>query len=146
MKKKLQIIAVLLVLFLIITGCSKTNIGKKSEYNIDNSLVSISVKEKTLTNKGATFILENNTINTYTYGNPYFLEKKESGIWYELTPINDLFFTMPAYELKANETSEIEVNWEYGYGSLENGEYRLVKVITPENGSSFYVAAGFTIK
>ena len=31
---------------------------------------------------------------------------------------NDLYFTMPSFELKNGESKELNINWEYGYGKL----------------------------
>ena len=50
-------------------------------YGIDSD-VSLEVMEKTITDKGATFVLKNNTSNDYWYGPEYVIEKKENGKWY----------------------------------------------------------------
>lgn len=93
--------------------------------------VNIKVKSDTLTNVGATFILTNkSTTETYVYGNPYYLEIKENGKWHKLETINQLFFTLPAYNLTPGQSKEIDVNWEYGYGRLKKGTYRLVKDVS----------------
>jgi len=136
------------ILFLVITGCNKNNLGLKSKYHISNNLVSIEVKENTLTNTKATFIMTNNTSEIYSYGNPYSIEKEIDGIWYELKTINDLFFTMPAFELKINESVEFEIDWEYGYGKLKPGKYRLIKDLDTLNDKNkqIYIASEFTIK
>ncbi len=36
-----------------------------------------------------------------------------------------------AYYVDDNGNLEFEINWEYAYGSLENGEYRIVKDTLP---------------
>lgn len=93
--------------------------------------VNIKVKSDSLTNVGATFILTNKSnTETYVYGNPYYLEIKENGNWHKLETVNELLFTLPAYILKPNESKEIDINWEYGYGKLKEGAYRLVKDVS----------------
>ena len=56
---------------------------------------------------------------------------------------------MPAFQLSAKESKEIELDWEYGYGKLAEGTYRIIKVINYEyNGGKyepFNVAVEFTI-
>ncbi|MBP5684350.1 MAG: hypothetical protein J6X02_03740 [Bacilli bacterium] len=41
-------------------------------------------------------------------------------------PINDIAYTLPVYGLKKNDSIELDINWEYGYGKLQ-GKYRIVK-------------------
>ena len=36
---------------------------------------------------------------------------------------------MPAYGLETGKIVELNINWEYGYGQLESGDYRIVKQI-----------------
>lgn len=109
--------------------------GKINAYdeNKQNSsdVVSFSLKENTLTSKGATIILKNNTIIDYVYGPDYFIEVQENGKWRELDTItgNPLTWNAIAYTLKANEKKEINIDWSLGYGELEIGQYRLVKKV-----------------
>lgn len=128
------------------------NIGEKSKYVISDNLVSLKVKKGSLTNSKANLILENHTDNDYSYGYPYLIEYEKDGIWYEIIPINDLTFIMPALDLKAKELVEIGVNWEYHYGKLPSGKYRIIKDvfrkidIPIEKEEIVYIAAEFIIK
>lgn len=99
------------------------NISKTSGEEIN---LKIEIKENTLTNVGLTMIVENLSGRDLEYGNPYFIEKYEDGYWRSASTINDLYFTMPAFELKNGESKELNINWEYGYGKLR-GKYRIVK-------------------
>ena len=127
-------------------------IGEKSKYIVSDDLVSLRVKEESLTNSEMTLILENHTDKTYEYGNGYSIEKEESGIWYELKPIRDFAFTLPAYVLKAKESIEIEIDLKYSYGELYPGKYRVIKHVSlsldrPLKPSDYiYVGAEFIIK
>jgi hypothetical protein len=128
------------------------NIGEKSKYLASDNLVSLRVKEGSLTNSKATLILENHTDDGYSYGYPYSIEYEKDGIWYEIIPNNDMFFIMPALGLKAKESIEISVNWEYHYGKLPSGKYRVVKCVFREIDTPIteeeivYIAAEFIIK
>jgi hypothetical protein len=57
---------------------------------------------------------------------------------------------MPAYWIKSGEAKEIEINWEYGYGELSSGKYRILKGIGIEKETESYddsvVAFEFTIE
>ena len=111
---------------LFLTGCGD-RIGKVSDIEITNSDISVSIKDGTLTNVGATFIFENNSNQTLGYGESYHLEIKNDNSWHILKTINDAVFIMPLYLLQSNESIELHIDWENFYGSLESGEYRLIK-------------------
>jgi hypothetical protein len=153
--KKILSLVLIGVLCLTLVGCTKddsVSIGEKSKYTVSEDLASMRVKEGSLTKSKVTLILENNTDDDYSYGNPYSIEKEEDSIWYELKPIKELFFTLPAYGLKAKESIEIEINWESAYGKLTPGKYIIVKGVfrdidVPiEEGDMVYISAEFTIK
>lgn len=98
------------------------------ENNNKNEDISLLVKEDTITSKGATFILKNNTDEDYAYEPSYYLEKKEDNKWNEIVLEEPLTWNSVIYTLKAREETEINIDWSItGYGELKNGAYRLVK-------------------
>ena len=136
------------ILIIGLTGCSKNklDIGDKSDIEISNSDVVMSLKEDTLTDTGATIILTNNSDKNYTYGNPYEIEIKKDGEWHKINVLID--FTLPAFPLKPGEAKEIKIGWKDGYGKLPTGNYRIIKrVSTEEDGKSktFNIALEFNI-
>ena len=146
MNKKLIIISILIILVLIIILTTQSD----SKNKID---VTLKVKEETITSTGASFIMKNNSDkDTYEYGNPYYLEVKRNNKWEKLETINDMFFTLPAFSLSPKEEKEFDINWEYGYGSLEAGTYRLVKDVfrsgeePVDESNIIYLFAEFNIK
>ena len=124
--------------------------GNSEQKNVGSIL--LEVKEDTRTSKGATFIIKNTSDNEYSYGEPYTIEKSESGNWKEIDTLtgesqawNDIL-----YNLKPNETRELNINWSFGYGELKSGTYRLVKsdlrkANSPES-RAYSVYAEFDIK
>lgn len=58
------------------------DIGDKSDIKISQNDVTMTIKDGTLTNSGATLVLINNSDKSFQYGNPYEIEikKKENGI------------------------------------------------------------------
>lgn len=130
------------------TSKNEFNIGEKSNIKVIEKEVSLSIKENTLSNTGATLILKNGSNEVIQYGNPYELEIKSVGKWHKINV--QLFFNEPAFSLKPNETKEIKLSWENGYGKLTTGDYRIIKNISSEKEDgtfdNFYVAAEFTIK
>ncbi len=152
MKKILLTIMVIGAITLTITGCNlnknEFDIGEKSNINLTQNNITLSIKEETLTNTGATFILKNDSNVDIQYGEPYEIEIKQDGSWHKINV--QLDFNMIAYELKAKASQEIDINWENGYGALAKGEYRIIKTINikKEDGTTenSYVIVEFTIK
>jgi hypothetical protein len=130
-------------------------LGKKSKYEISDNLVSMSIKEGTLTNISATVILVNHTDKKFKYGGFYSIEYKKNGDWYEIKPIGEMNFAFIAYVLNPNMTEEIAINWETAYGKLPSGDYRIIKIVREfnvdnlgriNNSEEIPIAAEFTIE
>ena len=102
---------------------------KKKRLENDTKELILNVKSNTLTNKGATFILKNNSADEYSYDDPYIIEKLENGNWKELDTLtgNPLSWNDMLHNLKPHEEREIKIDWSLGYGELKSGTYRLVK-------------------
>lgn len=151
MKKIILPILLCGVLVIGITGCAKTkkefDVGNRSDIKVSENDVSMSIKDGTLTNIGATIVLTNNSDKDFQYGNPYEIEIKKNGEWHKINV--ELSFTLPAFILKAKETKELELNWENGYGKLASGTYRIIKRIDYEkeegNFETFNIAVEFNI-
>ena len=112
---------------------------------ITDDVISLIVKESSLTNSGAIFILENHTDTIYHYGTNYSIQKERFGIWFTLRPKNQPVFILMKYHLEAKESREIKIDWEYNYGKLTSGRYRFIKTMNP-NSDSFLVGAEFIIE
>lgn len=111
-----------------------------SKYNkLTNNNIQFVLREDTLSNSGATFIIKNNTHHDIKFGEPYFLEEERSGKWYEVETIDDLYFNLPLYILKPGESKLIDLNWEHSYGKLDSGKYRVVKEIDNNNITAEFI-------
>ena len=141
MNKKFFPIAICGILILAISLFFITN----KESNITSFKdVKFYFEEDSLTPSQATFIIENTLSNEISFDEEYFLEKKAKNKWYELDTINDLFVNEPLYTLDIDEQFSKKLNWEYAYGKLSKGTYRVVKKIQV-NKESKYITAKFTI-
>ena len=118
-----------------------------------DELVNISIKEGTLTKTEATIIITDNNPNKIIYGTSFYIEKYENSDWHEVMPINNNYgFNDMAYYVDENGKLELEQNWEYIYGKLNKGIYRIVKdvafesdvPITPED--IYYIWTEFEIQ
>ena len=151
MKKTILTILLCGVMVLGITGCGNSknefDVGKKSNIQISQNDVSLSIKDGTLKNTSATLVLTNNSDKDFQYGNPYEIEIKKDGEWHKTNV--ELDFNLPVFVLKSKETKEIELNWENGYGKLAKGTYRIIKDIDYEksegNFETFNIAVEFNI-
>lgn len=148
MKKIVLGILIGLTSIFLLTGCTNEIdklITTESDVKIEDSNVTLKVREETLTNKGATFVLENNRKDIIDYTLAYEIEAKRDNKWYKLGVIAE--FVEEIYEVDAKSTDQIIVDWEKTYLKLPKGEYRLVKEISvPSTLELFYVAGEFTIK
>ena len=156
MKKRLIILLCLFVVA-INTGCVRNTgfyrdvetvkIGEKSNVQINNDVVSLSIKEGTLTNNSVTAILKNSSNNTIIYDDTYELEIKKDGSWYKIDV--ELLFNEPIWNLDSGASKELEFNLEKSYGDLDIGTYRIIKAISLEKTDyvyeEFYVGFEFTI-
>ena len=137
---------------LVMTGCGKQknelDIGNKSDIKVSQNNVIMTIKAGTLTNKSATLVLTNYSDKNFQYGSPYKIEIKKDGEWHKINA--KLNFDMPAFQLSAKESKEIELDWENGYGKPAKGTYRIIKGINYEyeegKYETFNVAVEFNIK
>lgn len=149
--KKLVGLLLCLVLAFCLVGCGIKNefeVGGESDVVVTEGEVELSIKEGTLSNTGAVLVLKNNSGSVIYYGNPFEIEIKEDGEWHKINV--ELTFTMEVYGLNPGEEKEIDLNWEYGYGKLAKGEYRIIKDYTGhrdenDENKELFVSVEFTI-
>ncbi len=110
------------------------NNDSKSIFKTSDNIISLSIKENTLTNKGLTIIIENKSNDKYIYGNSYYLEYYENDKW---NIMNQTSNTLEAYGLKPNQKIENTIDWSYSYGELPSGKYRIVKNFLKDNNKKF---------
>ena len=151
MKKKILMILLCGTIMINLTACQKYNGHYISESNIriSNNDISVSIKEGTLTNTGATFIIENNSDQALKYGEGYDLEIKQNDLWYKINA-GKIEVHPILLELEPNSSVELNFAWLHRYGNLEAGEYRMIKAVWFENDDgtdeNFYIGTEFTIE
>ena len=113
--------------------------------------VTMVVRKETVSPKGLTLVFENKSNNHAIYGEYFLLEQKINDKWYEV-PISingDYGFNDIGYELNTGQSREYEMDWEWLYGSLETGDYRIIKDVSDfkETGDyhQHYLSAEFEI-
>ena len=68
----------------------------------------------------------------------FYLEKKENDRWVRIDPINAYGFNDMGYLVDEDNKLEMNQDWSYMYGSLESGNYRLVKSVYKGNNSLYF--------
>ncbi|MGM8216599.1 immunoglobulin-like domain-containing protein [Bacillaceae bacterium W0354] len=111
----------------------------------------MTVVEGTVSPTGLTVLIEINSDKQCIYGEYFMLEKKIEGEWYQV-PIefeDNYGFNDIGYELNPSDIGEWIVDWDWLYGSLDPGEYRIVKDISdfrePGDYDKYNLAAEFTV-
>lgn len=165
MKKKMLFISILLIV-LITTSCTKQDnyedvteqstsevSDDSSKYGEVNKLegVTMTVKGETVSSTGLTVVFKNTSEMTCIYGEFYALEAKSGDGWVEVPITFEGNYGFPAigYQLDKNGSSEWSTHWEWLYGVLEPGDYRIIKDILDFRGTGdydqYYLSAEFSI-
>ena len=126
---------------------------KPSPYTAVNDFkgVSMIVKDGTTASTGLTLVFENKSDSRCIYGSDFALEKKINGSWYMVPVVIEggYGFNSIGFDLEPDEESEWSSDWEWLYGSLETGEYRIVKDILDfrytGDYDTYYLAAEFIV-
>ena len=91
---------------------------------------------------GGAFTIHNDGASPLTYGDAYSLEKLVDGVW-RTVPVNIMEtqnfgwgFNDIAYEIPYGGEDSFRIDWTWLYGTLTDGQYRLVKSVTPAEGQS----------
>ena len=75
-----------------------------------------------------------------TCGCDYWLEQQKNGIWTKVELSEAACWTMEAYQL-SGQNRTFPINWEYLYGTLPTGTYRVCKNIMDFRGTGNYDTA-----
>src|SRR5690625_5088371 len=100
----------------------------------------MTVEDGTISSTGLTVIFENNSDKQCIYGDEFVLEKHIEKNWYQV-PIaldDEYGFNDIGYDLPPGDVQEWTVDWEWLYGELASGEYRIVKDILDFRGAGDY--------
>ncbi len=88
--------------------------------------VSVTISDISLS--GATITIKDTNEDKYTYGEWYVIEKEENGKWYNLpTKVKEYGFNDIGYEVDENNEVKFVIDWEWLYGELPQGSYRIIK-------------------
>lgn len=119
----------------------------------ENDFAGVFMEVTEVTDHSLKLELTNETDLDVQYGDDYLLEvlDEESGGWAQVSYLDpDIAFHDIAYPVGKGEVSTWEVDWTDMYGTLDAGEYRIVKKVHDFRGTGDYttymLSAAFTIQ
>lgn len=161
MRRYICLLFCMAISLLLLTGCisssnshsSKVLDWEPSIYKTVNNLegVTMTAKKGTVSPIGLTVIFENNSDKQCIFGEYFHSEKKIEGIWYQVpVALDDNYgFGDIGYDLDSSSVKEWTVKWDWLYGRLDSGDYRIVKSILDFRKTGdyeeHYLAAEFTV-
>lgn len=109
----------------------------------ENNLAGCTVSVKDVTPEGCTVVFQNQTGGEIQYGDDFSLEKlnPEVNEWWPV-PIalkEDWGFYDIAYLLEDKKDRDCVVDWSWLYGSLEEGNYRIIKSVQKAEEPEYYL-------
>ena len=106
----------------------------EKEYSSENP-IELVMFVKDYTSTGATLVFAHTdslSSNNFQTGSWYRLEKEENGNWQEISYVvaeNTIGWTDEALVINKDYETIFEVNWEWLYGKLDKGKYRISKEV-----------------
>ena len=95
----------------------------------DEEELIMEVLENTITSRGATIEITNNTGQDISFGEDYTIEKYEGGKWNNIAVIyDDNDWNDMLYIVENGVPAEFRIYWADIYGELGSGSYRIKKV------------------
>lgn len=144
-----SIFLLLLCLLISLTACEEE--GKKSKIPDINSNkdIILEIVDGTLSASGVVVKMTNHSDENLIYGEDFILQKSKNEEWYMIPYKDDKNYGFPdiGYTLEANRIEEMNITWDYAYGKLPRGNYRLIKFFSVEgSGRNYYSAVEFSIE
>ena len=137
MKKILAFILLFSCLCLLV-GCKTETKSEIFPTDVENVTLSI----ENVSPVGATLIVKDTNETSELYGEWYKIEKNIDGTWYDVATVIDNYgFSYIGYLTNDNNEVSFEINWEWLYGSLPTGTYRILK-----QAYSQYISIEFEIQ
>ena len=114
-----------------------------------NQLEGVQLYFEKYTSAGGDMETRNSTNNEYLYGEWFDIQCKVDGKWHRLQYITNIGFNDIAYILPADTTNIKSVTWEWMYGLLPAGEYRIVMDVMDFHATGdyekYYLAEEFEV-
>ncbi len=140
MKKSFYLILITLFSVLVCSSCAKSNDQAAPDKDValeptiyekvnTYSDVTMEVKKGSVSSSGLTVIFENRSTHEGVFSEDFVLEKRVHDEWGQVlvTIEGNYGFQDIGFQLDSGSQVEWTVDWTWLYGSLEQGEYRIIK-------------------
>lgn len=121
----------------------------KHETLSDIPEVTLELKEDSASSLGATLVFENTSNKQIGFGERYILEQRVDNNWYEVPTTNNSNFSDICHDLPYRQARDLDIDWEFLYGELLEGNYRIIKDVIDFSGlgnqCKDYIACEFDI-
>ena len=114
----------------------------------ESKVMSMTIKEGTLSNEGCTIIVHDAGEEKSVFGEEYRIDIFDNNEWKhsEIVLKDNYGWNLIGYLVGDDRSREMEINWKWLYGELETGHYRIVKSITIEPYKREYFSVEFDIE
>ena len=120
--KKLTV--VFMILMAILTGCAR-----ESTYQ-PTGATNVAMTVSDVTPTGAVVTIRDDNPEPFVYGEWFVIEQEKDGVWYEVkTKITDYGFNEIGWLTDEQGELIMTVDWEWLYGKLSGGHYRILKEV-----------------
>ncbi len=109
----------------IVAGCEEENM----EVNTLQQ-VTLEINQEDVLATELAYTITNHSQKDLNYGRDYFLQVEKSGNWYQVVPAQEVAITLELLWVPAGSVQKDKINWEYFYGELKPGHYRLIKPVS----------------
>ena len=131
--------------FILLFSCLCLLVGCKTETKSEifpTDVENVTLRIENVSPIGATLIIKDTNETSDLYGEWYKIEKNIDGTWYDVATVIDNYgFSYIGYLTNDNNEVSFEINWEWLYGSLPTGTYRILK-----QAYSQYISIEFEIQ
>ncbi|MCD8314981.1 MAG: hypothetical protein LUD44_05060 [Firmicutes bacterium] len=136
MKKALVIILAVLCALAVLFSCGESEDGEKITMTVTTENITAATESLEIS-------IKNNTVTEYGYGPALSLYRLDGEEWTAVGAISG--WSEVAYGLKSKSTNTQTVSVTNKYGSLETGEYKIVKSFSDGDGGTVEAEAFFTV-
>ena len=122
-------------------------IDSEKDANVSSPLAGVTMEVTEYSDTSVSVRITNDTDKDIQCGSDFCLEMQveETEEWRELDEIIDnAAFTTEAYRIQKDSPYETVINFEWLYGKLESGRYRIVKTVTDFRGTGDYTDYTYT--
>ena len=126
---------IFLMLMALLAGCARESAWQPT------GAVNVTMAISDVTPTGAVVTIQDSNPEPFVYGEWFVIEQEKDGVWYEVkTKITNYGFNEIGWLTDDQGELTMTVDWEWLYGKLPGGHYRILK-----QAGSDVISAEFTV-